>query len=198
MQIQDEQQIGDLLERLRQGDAEAQGQLLEILYPAFKRIASRNLRQFAGQLTLSATELVHEAYLRMEPQRRISWQNREHVISVVSILMRRAALDYLRGRRADKRGAQQAMRSLDTLQTDEQPGVEDDRELLDLEHALQELTAQLPVVAAIAELKLFSGMTKEEIAAACDVSTATVVRHWRFARAWLTDRLAQGEGCDDD
>ena len=101
MQIQDEQQIGDLLERLRQGDAEAQGQLLESLYPAFKRIASRNLRQFAGQLTLSATELVHEAYLRMEPQRRISWQNREHVISVVSILMRRAALDYLRGRRAD-------------------------------------------------------------------------------------------------
>ena len=197
MHDQNEQQISDLLERLRQGDASAQALLLEALYPSFKRIASNNLRQFAGQLTLSATELVHEAYLRMEPQRRVSWENREHVIGVVSMLMRRAALDYLRGRRADKRGAQQAMRSLDTLQTDEQPGQEDDLELLDLQAALQELAEQLPIVAAVAELKLFSGMTKEEIAAGCEISTATVVRHWRFARAWLTERLGDRVPADD-
>ena len=194
MSAHDEAQIPALLNRLRAGEPEAQSLLLEALYPAFKRIAAHNLRQFAGQLTLSATELVHEAYLRMEPQRRICWQNREHVVGVVSMLMRRAALDYLRGRRAEKRGAQQAICSLDLLSTTEQPGQEDQRELLDLEAALGELADNLPVIAAVAELKLFSGMTKEEIAASCDISTATVVRHWRFARAWLSDRLGGKAG----
>ncbi|MBD8525963.1 ECF-type sigma factor [Pseudomarimonas arenosa] len=198
MSSDSEHDITDLLSRLRRGEAEAQGLLMESLYPAFKRMASRNLRQFGSQLTLSATELVHETYLRFEPQRRVSWENREQLIGVIGMLMRRAALDYLRGRRTEKRGAQQNLRSLDTLPTAELPGSEEDRELLDLESALRELAEKMPVIAAVAELKLFSGMTKDEIASSCNISTATVVRHWRFARAWLGERLGGLAAADDE
>jgi RNA polymerase sigma factor (TIGR02999 family) len=141
-------------------------------------------------LTLSATELVHEMFERLQPQRTIQWENREHLIAIATTLMRRAAVDYLRGRSAEKRGSGVAPRSLHSLQTQEQPQTEESTDDIDLERALRELAAGQPAIAAVAELKLFSGLTKEDIAECCGVSTATVVRHWRFARAWLADRLA--------
>lgn len=191
------QDITGLLALWREGDAHAEAALMDAIYPSFKRIAGSNLRKLGPNLTLSATELVHEAYLRMESQRRTEFSNSEHLLAVATMLMRRAAIDYLRGKQAEKRGAGESISSLDALTTGEQPGFEEDREQLDLEAAMRELGEHNTTIAAVAELKLFGGMTKEEIARECDISTATVVRHWRFARAWLSERLS-GQVIDDD
>lgn len=198
MKPQAPHQVTDLLERLRGGDGEAQGLLIEALYPAFKRIAQRSLRALGGRLTLSATELVHEAFLRMEPQQRPQWESREHVIAVVGLVLRRAAVDYLRGRSTEKRGSHYVLRSLEDLPLADLPGGEASDALLDLESALRELADRQPEMAAVAELKLFSGMTSEEIADSCGISVATVGRHWRFARAWLGRRLGGADPLRDD
>lgn len=181
--------ITGLLVRWREGEGAAADDLINALYPTLKLLAKQNLRRFSGSLTLSATELVHETFERLEPQQRVDWQNREHLISIASTLMRRAAVDYLRGRRAEKRGGGLVPRQIESLLAHEIPSVEDCPESIDLQNALEELASAHQQIAAVAELKLFSGMTKEEIADCCGISTATVVRHWRFARAWLTDRL---------
>ncbi len=181
--------ITGLLLRWREGEGAAADHLISALYPTLKLLARQNLHRFRGSLTLSATELVHETFERLEPQHRVEWQNRDHLIAIASTLMRRAAVDYLRGRRAYKRGGGLEPRQLESLLAHEEPAIEECRESIDLQKALQDLAAGHPQIAAVAELKLFSGMTKEDIAACCSISSATVVRHWRFARAWLTDRL---------
>jgi RNA polymerase sigma factor (TIGR02999 family) len=181
--------ITGLLLRWRNGEGAAADQLINALYPTLKLLARQNLHRFRGSLTLSATELVHETFERLEPQHKLEWQNRDHLLAIATTLMRRAAVDYLRGRQADKRGGGIVPRQLESLLACEEPAFEECRESIDLQRALQELAAGHPQIAVIAELKLFSGMTKEDIASCCSISTATVVRHWRFARAWLTDRL---------
>jgi RNA polymerase sigma factor (TIGR02999 family) len=188
--------ITELLSRWQQGDDDAGDQLVGALYPALKRLAQQSIRRYHGALTLRATELVHETYERLHPQRGIRWESRDHLLAIATTLMRRAAVDYLRGRGADKRGGGLAPRALDTLHPDEEPLVEADDESLDLERAMSDLAAEHPGIAAVAELKLYSGMTKEDIAACCGISTATVVRHWRFGRAWLSARLGGIEAAD--
>jgi RNA polymerase sigma factor (TIGR02999 family) len=182
--------ITELLTRWKEGDAVAGNELISALYPTLKQLARQNLRRYQGALTLRATELVHETFERLQPQSMVDWKSREHLVAVATTLMRRAAVDYLRGRSAEKRGSGQADRTLDSLQPHEQPLAEHCDDALDLERALHELAAGHPAIAAVAELKLFSGMTNEDIAACCGSSSATVVRHWRFARAWLADRLS--------
>jgi len=186
-------EITGLLARWKQGDAEAGEALITVLYPTLKQLAQQNIRRFQGALTLRATELVHEMYERLQPQSTVDWENRDHLIAIATTLMRRAAVDYLRGRSAEKRGGGVAMRPLESLESNEEPLAEDYVESLDLERALHDLAEGHPAIAAVAELKLFSGLTKEDIAGCCGVSTATVVRHWRFARAWLSDRLGASD-----
>lgn len=189
--------ITDLLTRWRQGDAEAGDALVRTLYPTLKQLAQQNIRRFQGALTLRPTELVHEMFERLEPQREISWVNREHLIAIAATLMRRAAVDYLRGRSADKRGGGQAVQSIDSLQAHEEPVDLADTESLDLERALRDLAAAQPTVAAVAELKLFSGLGKDAIGECLGISSATATRHWRFARAWLADRLGGSQESGD-
>ncbi|WP_395792881.1 ECF-type sigma factor [Aquimonas sp.] len=196
MELPPDREITLLLARWRQGDAEAGDQLISALYPTLKRIAQQNVRRFQGALTLRATELVHEMFERLQPQSSVEWENREHLIAIATTLMRRSAVDYLRGRNADKRGGGQAPRPLDLLPEHEHPLVEDCVGSLDLERALSELAEGHPAIAAVAELKLFSGLGKEDIASCCGISSATVSRHWRFARAWLADRLGDGLEAD--
>jgi RNA polymerase sigma factor (TIGR02999 family) len=182
--------ITGLLDRWKTGDAGAGHELIDQIYPLLRQLAQQHVRRFGGALTMRPTELVNEMYEKLLKQQAVDWRNRGHLMAIAATLMRRVAVDYLRSRSAEKRGGDQLMVALDDLQSADLPNVVDCVDSMALEQALYELARTYPAVAKVAELKLFSGLSKEELASACHISTATAVRHWRFARAWLTERIA--------
>lgn len=180
--------ITALLARWREGDRAAEPELLRTIYPALRDIARARLR--GTDLTLSATELAHETYLRLSRNEVIDFQDRGHFFAVAARATRHFVIDYLRARDSDKRGGSLPFATLDEVADD----VAEDRidlsvDWLAVDEAMAVLEQFDPSSAQVVELKFFSGMTTDEIAAAMDVSRATVVRDWRFAKAWLADRL---------
>jgi RNA polymerase sigma factor (TIGR02999 family) len=135
-----------------------------------------------------ATELAHEAYLRLLDQRS-PWQNRAHLMAVVGRTIRRVSVDLLRQRQAEKRGALIDFVTFDWQDEDGQPVAADTLDLLDLDRALETLAQCDTVAAEVVELRYFSGLKNEEIAEVLGTSLATVGRHLRFGRAWLNTHL---------
>ncbi|WP_313917158.1 ECF-type sigma factor [Tahibacter sp.] len=180
--------ITALLARWREGDRAAEPELLRTIYPALRDIARARLR--GADLTLSATELAHETYLRLSRNEAIEFQDRGHFFAVAARATRHFVIDYLRARNSDKRGGGLPFATLDEIADDI---VDDCIDLsvdwLAVDEAMTVLEEVDAASAQVVELKFFSGMTTDEIATAMDVSRATVVRDWRFAKAWLADRL---------
>ena len=137
--------------------------------------------------TLSATALVHEAWLEVRKLDRIQWQNRSHYLAIAAQAMRRILIDHAVGRNRQKRGGGQALLHLeeDVWAVAESRG----EELLALDEALARLEALNQRQAQIVEYRFFGGMTVEETAEILDISPATVKREWSTARAWLNREL---------
>jgi RNA polymerase sigma factor (TIGR02999 family) len=163
--------------------------LLPIVYAELRRLAASYLRRERPGHTLQPTALVHEAYVRLIDQRQIDWSNRAQFMGLAAVMMRRVLVNHARDRVAGKRGGGAEHVPL-TLAGAAIGAPEID--LLDLHDALDRLAASDPRKAQIVELKFFAGLTTEEIAAMLEVSTATVERDWKFARAWLY-RAVSGE-----
>jgi RNA polymerase sigma factor (TIGR02999 family) len=161
--------------------------LLPLVYSELKRIAARQLRRERPDHTLSATALVHEAWLELSQLDRITWQNRYHYLALAAQAMRRVLIDHAVARRAAKRGGGIAAETLDG-----DPMVLAEaraEELLDLDNALQRLGAIDERQVRIVECRFFGGMSVEETAEALQLSPATVKRDWALARAWLNREL---------
>lgn len=182
-------QITELLAHWGRGDRAAGDALAQAIYPVLLDLARGQLRRHGGQLTLRPTELAHEAYERLLPQAGLDWRNRAHFYAIAATVMRRVVIDYLRLRSADKRGGDVLFVPLQDLTGEDQPVAGDPVDWLAVDQALNELAALDPDSARVVELRLFSGLSVEEIAAVSGSSTATVGRQWRFARTWLADRL---------
>jgi RNA polymerase sigma factor (TIGR02999 family) len=185
----DDADITALLARWRDGDRAVEQALAQQLYPVLYRMAGAQVRRSGGALTLSPTEVVNEVYARMLPQRGVDWQNRAHFHAVCATVLRRVVVDYLRERSAQKRGAGQVFVDIAGLAAHDEPSTPDSIDWLALDQALTRLQALDAACARVVELRLFAGMTTEQIAVACDSSVATVGRQWRFARAWLGEQL---------
>lgn len=184
--------ITALLARWRAGDREAENVLMTAVYPVLRELARQRLRRSGGDPTLSATELVNEAYSRLARNTAIDYQNRAHFFAVAARAIRHFVVDYLRARGSEKRGG-----GLSFVEFDHAEAGHAAEDLIDLRtdwlavhEALNRLERIDGECARIVELKFFSGLTTEEIALASGVSRATVVRNWRFAKAWLLDQLA--------
>ena len=178
--------ISRLLRAWSEGDEAAREQLLPLVYDELRRRAARYLRRERPGHTLQPTALVHEAYLRLIKQRGVSWQNRAQFFALASQMMRRILVDHARARRAAKRPA----RALQvTLADAALPTARRSLDLVALDGALDELAAADPRPARIVELRFFGGLTREEIADGLGVSVPTVTRDWRFAKAWLYQRV---------
>ena len=163
--------------------------LLPLVYGELKRIAARQLRRERPNHTLSATGLVHEAWLELSNLDRIRWQNRHHYLALAAQAMRRVLIDHAVARRAQKRGGGQ---HVDTLDGDPMLLVEARaEELLDLDNALERLAVVDERQVRIVECRFFGGMSIEETAEALQLSPATVKREWTLARAWLNRELSQ-------
>jgi RNA polymerase sigma factor (TIGR02999 family) len=162
-------------------------ELFPLVYDELRRIAARKLRDERTSHTLSATALVHEAWIELSKLNRIQWQNRSHYLAVAAQAMRRILIDYAVGRGRQKRGGGHAPLPLegDVWAVAETRG--DD--LLALDEALARLAALNERQAQIVEQRFYGGMTVEETAGALQLSPATVKREWATARAWLNREL---------
>ncbi|HET7845399.1 MAG TPA: ECF-type sigma factor [Xanthomonadales bacterium] len=185
--------ITALLQRWRTGDRAAENALLEAVYPLLRDLARAQIRRNGGSLTLQATELAHEAYGRLEQQKSVDWQNRDHFFAIAATLIRRIVVDYQRMRGSEKRGGRLPFVRLGDVDENQMPHIDDSVDWIGLDQALAALQEEDADCARVVELKFFSGLTTERIAELCGSSVATVGRQWRFARAWLANRLAGSE-----
>src|SRR5262249_50703988 len=146
------------------------------------RLAAFHLSRERSDHTLQPTALVHEAYLRLVDQRQVNWKNRAQFLGVATEMMRRILMNHARKRAAVKRGSGAKRISLSLVsESFQQPDID----LISLDDALGELQKLDPRKSRLVELKFFGGMTGEEIAEVMNLSTATVDREWKLARAWL-------------
>ena len=178
--------ITDLLREWAGGDTTSRDELMTVVYADLKRRAAVHLRAEARDHPLSATALVHEAYLRLVDQRRAEWQNRTHFFAIASQMMRRILVDGARSRRTAKRSGRWARVTLDEGAKVMGPVAID---VLDLDTALTRLAAVDPRKCRLAELRFFAGLSTGEAAQALGVSEATADRDWQAARAWLLKEL---------
>jgi RNA polymerase sigma-70 factor (ECF subfamily) len=176
-----------LLSNFAQGDRQAFGEVFAHLYSDIHDIAVRELRG-ERQITIQPTALVHEAYLRMESMGPIQWQGRAHLLAVASNVTRHALIDGARRRRASKRdGGSQV-----TLSDENLGGLEAGHDALDVDELLTELESINAVAAQVVSLRVFGGMSIDEVAQYLTLSVATVNRRWATGKAWLLHELGKG------
>lgn len=153
------------------------------VYAELRRLAARYVRRERAK-SVQATELVHEAYLRLARDKPVRWENRAHFIAIAAISMRRLLVERARARAAAKRGGHQVQVTLDeSLLAGADPHHAVD--LVNLDRALTRLAAIDGDQARIVEMRFFGGLSIEETADAMAMSPATVKRHWTMAKAWL-------------
>lgn len=181
--------ITALLSRLADGDHRAVDALTRAVYPLVRSIAQAQLKRSGASPTLRATELAHEALIRLSEQTRVEWRNRSHYLAIVATVIRRVLVDHIRRRDAEKRGAMFRFLSIDDITGEAAPAPAPDHDWLLIDRALDDLAAIDERQARLVELRFFMGMTIEEAAEALDCSVPTMTRTWRFARAWLASRL---------
>jgi RNA polymerase sigma factor (TIGR02999 family) len=175
-----------LLMSWRAGDEEALRLLTPLVYNELHHLAERYMRGEQAGHTLQTTALVNEAYIRLVDSSRVRWQNRVHFFAIAAQLMRRILVDFARRRRHQKRGGD--WRKV-TLGEGLDVAANVNADLVAVDEALQELAKLDPRKAQVVELRFFAGLTLEETAEALSVSTDTVGRDWRAAKAWLMREL---------
>jgi RNA polymerase sigma-70 factor, ECF subfamily len=160
--------------------------LVPVIFDELRAMAHRQLAREHGPITLQTTELVHEAYLRLAGDARITQLGRAYFYAAAARAMREVLIDAARRRRADKRGAGVKLMTLDEqVASVEAYG----HELLELDEALRRLESRNPRHARVVECRFFGGMSVEDTAEALEVSPRTVKSDWALARAWLYDEL---------
>jgi RNA polymerase sigma factor (TIGR02999 family) len=180
--------IGVLFQASEAGNPAAKNQLFAALYHELHRLALHHLARGGRQVTLSATTLLHEAYLDLSRRDRLAFPERNSFLAYASRAMRGLMIDYIRTRRAQKRGGDLTFVSLDDGQVDP-AGTTDTLKELNL--ALEELETIDPALAQLVDLKFFCGFTFDELAEMRGVSERTVRRDWQKARLLLHRTLGK-------
>lgn len=175
-----------VLARLAEGDREAEGRLLELVQAQIRSMARRMMRAQRPGHTLQTTALVNEAWLRFSAGRSQTYQSREHFFGVAATAMRHVLVDHARSRQALRRTA-----AADDIHRLTEATLVDDgtQQMLEFDQALSRLAERSQRLARIVELRCFCELTVEETAAAVEISTATVKRELRIARALLEHEL---------
>lgn len=187
--------ITRLLADWRSGDSDALEQLTPLVFAELRRLARRYISGEAAGHVLQPTALVNEAFLRLLEWQPDQWKDRAHFFGVSANLMRRVLVQYARDSDTQKRGGNAIRVSLAGV--DEVGGganrLGPDEDIGALDESLSQLEKLAPRQARVVELRFFSGLTLEEAAEVMNISESTVLREWRFARAWLRDRLTSAE-----
>ena len=182
--------VSALLVQWRGGDASALERLMPLIYDELHHLARRHLRGERANHTLQTTALVHEAYLRLVGSD-VEWEGRVHFLAVAAQTMRRVLVDHARSRSRQRRGGGPKLVSLENAQAVAPAPAMD---LMVLDEALDRLAAMDDRKARAAELHYFGGLSYDETALALGISSATVHRELRVAKAWLYRELGQDRG----
>lgn len=179
--------VGQLLERVNQGDADARDELLAFLYEDLRRQAHAFMSRQRGEHTLQSTALVHEAYLRLMTPGRKPWAGRTHFLAVAATAMRHVLIDHARRRQRRDRAMHvvEEKVSLDCVVNSFEHRVD----LLALDEALHELAVFDEPMARAVEMRFFAGLSVTETAKTIGQTRRTFERNWQTARAWLARRL---------
>jgi RNA polymerase sigma-70 factor (ECF subfamily) len=180
--------VSDLLRAWGQGDLRARDDVLPLVYRQLRRRAAGYLRRERRDHTLQPTALVHEVYLRLAGQDRVTWRNRAQFYGVAAQMMRRILVDHARARKAAKRpGA--ALKVI----LDDRAGATNPRtwDLVALDEALNTLQSFDPRLSQIVELRYFGGLSEQAVADVLALSRSTVTREWQTARTWLYRQMTE-------
>ncbi len=180
--------VTEILVRWRDGDTEAPTRLMPLVYEELRRRARDYLRRERSDHTLQATALVHEAYLRMVDDKKVSWESRAHFYGIAARVMRRILVDHARAHQTQKRGGLAQKFSLDEARA---LPCENTADLVALDGVLQILARTYPRKSEVVELKFFGGLETKEISAVLQISEKTVLRDWNFAKLWLCRALSE-------
>ncbi|TWU22853.1 ECF-type sigma factor [Novipirellula artificiosorum] len=176
-----------LLHEIEHGDPVASERLLPLVYDELRRLASYKLASEKSNMTLQATALVHEAYIRLVDTDRIqTWESRGHFFAAAAEAMRRILINRARDKGRLKRGGDRKRINLDAVTV---AVTSDPADLLAFDQALEQLTDEDAVCAKLVKLRFFAGLTQGEAADALGIARRTADRYWAYARAWLYDYL---------
>jgi RNA polymerase sigma factor (TIGR02999 family) len=185
-----------LLQDIAAGDQHAAAQLVEAVYAQLRAAAQREMAHERPNHTLSATALVHEAYIKLAGPREVPWANRAHFYAAAAEAMRRILLDSAKRRKRAKRGAGAVAMSLDAGLIDVGAAnaafPDEDDAIIDpisLDAAIEQLAQLDPRAAQIVRLKYYAGLEIAHVAQAMGISERTVKNDWTFARAWLAKAM---------
>jgi RNA polymerase sigma factor (TIGR02999 family) len=192
-------EVTRILSAIDEGDPHAAAELLPLVYDELRRLAAQKMAQEAPGQTLQATALVHEAYLRLvggldtSTQAGQRWNSRGHFFAAAAEAMRRILIEAARRKQTEKHGG--GYQRIDLVDVELSAPDAPQRWLL-LDDALSCLAQEDPVVAQVAQLRLFAGLSADEAAPLLGISRATAFRHWTYARAWLQAKLQESEGAE--
>lgn len=175
-------EITRLLRAWAQGDEAALDELAPMVYRELRERAGAYMGRERRAVTLQATALANEAWLRLVDVSSVDWRDRAHFFAVAAQMMRRILVDAVRARVTNKRGGVARRVNLDEI-----PDVSStrDRELVAIDDALHRLAELDPRKAKVIELRFFGGLSVEETAAVLKISGQSVMREWRLAKSWL-------------
>jgi RNA polymerase sigma factor (TIGR02999 family) len=178
----DRQNITELLVAWSDGDQTSLEELMPLVEQELRKIAHSYMRRENPNHTLQTTALINEAYIELNNQHSVNWQNRKHFFALSAQIMRRILLKYARDRACAKRGGKFPHVSLEdvTVLTHEKSV-----ELIALDEALERLSRIDPLKCTIVEMRYFGGLSVEEISKILGFAPVTVGVHWRLAKAWL-------------
>jgi RNA polymerase sigma factor (TIGR02999 family) len=184
-----QEQLERLIQSAEQGDARSREELFTVLYGELHRLAQRELRRNAA-LTMSPTTLLHETYLNLSGRRTGVFPDRARFLAYAARAMRGLLIDYIRSRRAQKRGGAFEITALPSELPERAPA---DEQLEGIGEALESLGAVEPRLAQIVDLKFFCGFSFGEIAKLLGISERTAQRDWDKARILLQRHLRDHE-----
>ena len=180
--------VTQILSQIEQGDSSASEELLPLIYDELRKLAAAKMAQEKPGQTLQATALVHEAYLKLvDVEKAQCWDSRGHFFAAAAEAMRRILIQRYRHKTAEKRGGgmkQVKLADNDLAQKDET------FDILALSEAVDLLADEDRIVADLAKLRIFAGLSLEDAAKALGVPRTSAYRHWTYAQAWLRAKLS--------
>ncbi len=186
-----EEPVTQLLMDWQQGDSQALEKLTPAIYEELKRLALCAFRGERAGHTLQPTALVNEAYVKLIGTK-VDWQNRAHFFALAARMMRRILVNHANARRAEKRGSGQTADTYIEEHHNTDPEV-DQVLLLTLNDQIEKLAALDQRCADAIELHYFAGLTHKEMSSALNVSTSTLERDLKFAKAWMRKNLSEAQ-----
>ena len=178
-------EVTQILNAIERGEPHAAGELLPLVYAELRQLAARRLASERPGQTIQATELVHEAWLRLIGKDGNQWNGRRHFFGAAAEAIRRILIERARRKNSLRGGGDLQRVDLEELEI---AAPMNDEDLLALNDALDELAGEDPLAAELIKLRFFTGLTHEEAADLLGLSRSAADRTWVFARAWLFQR----------